>query len=190
MLSNLILFAEVTGHAAAAGEGSGITKVLSDFGINLPGLLAQVLSFSIVAFVLWKFAFKPVLATLDERQEKISSGLKYADEMQAKLAAAATESAAIIKQSQVEATRIIDDARKSAKDFADKQQADAVARAADTLAKAQQAIELEHKKMLADARAEIARLVVTTTERVLAKKLSDADRAAYNDAASRELTNV
>ena len=54
----------------------------------------------------------------------------------------------------------------------------------------QQAIELEHKKMLADARSEIARLVVTTTERVLAKKLTDADRSAYNDAASRELTNV
>ena len=63
-------------------------------------------------------------------------------------------------------------------------------RANDTLAKAQQAIELEHKKMLADARSEIARLVVTTTERVLAKKLDDADRAAYNDAATRELTAV
>jgi len=58
------------------------------------------------------------------------------------------------------------------------------------LVKAQQAVELEHKKMLADARSEIARLVVVTTERVLAKKLSDADRAAYNDTAARELSNV
>jgi F-type H+-transporting ATPase subunit b len=44
--------------------------------------------------------------------------------------------------------------------------------------------------MLADARSEIARLVVSTTERVLAKKLSDADRSAYNAAAAGELTNV
>jgi F-type H+-transporting ATPase subunit b len=58
------------------------------------------------------------------------------------------------------------------------------------LAKAQQATELEHKKMLADARTEIARLVVITTERVLSKKLSDADRNAYTEAASRELTGV
>ena len=56
------------------------------------------------------------------------------------------------------------------------------------MTKAQQAIELEHKKMLDQARSEIARLVVTTTERVLAKKLSDADRSAYNEAASKELT--
>jgi F-type H+-transporting ATPase subunit b len=44
--------------------------------------------------------------------------------------------------------------------------------------------------MLADARSEIARLVVSTTERVLAKKLSDADRASYNETATRELTSV
>jgi len=127
---------------------------------------------------------------MDERAVKIGAGLKYAEEMQAKLAAAQQESAALVKKSQVEATRIIDDARKSAKDFTDKQTQEASARASDILAKAQQAIELEHKKMLADARSEIARLVVTTTERVLAKKLTEADRASYNETASRELTSV
>ena len=54
----------------------------------------------------------------------------------------------------------------------------------------QQAIELEHKKMLADARGEITRLVVATTQRVLAKELSEADRARYNDSAARELSGV
>ena len=41
--------------------------------------------------------------------------------------------------------------------------------------------------MLDQARGEIARLVVKTTEQVLAKKLTDADRAAYNEAATKEL---
>jgi F-type H+-transporting ATPase subunit b len=127
---------------------------------------------------------------MEERNAKIASGLKHAEDMQAKLAAAQQESAAIVKKSQVEATRIIEDARKTAKDYVDKQTQEAAAKATDILTKAQQSIELEHKKMLADARSEIARLVVTTTERVLAKKLSDADRASYNDSASRELTSV
>lgn len=194
MLSSLlVLAAAATTHAVEGAHGeaaSGITKITQDFGISVPFILAQILSFSIVAFILWKFAFKPVLATLDERQQKIASGLKYAEEMQAKLAATQQETAALIKKANVEASRIVDDARKTAKDFLDKQTHEATARAGDLLAKAQQAIELEHRKMLADARIEIARLVVTTTERVLAKKLSDADRAAYNDAASRELTSV
>ena len=191
MFSSLLLFAAAaTTHAANGEAASGITKITQDFGISVPLILAQILSFSIVAFVLWKFAFKPVVATLDERQHKIASGLKYAEEMQAKLAATQQETAAIIKNANVEASRIIDNARKTAKEFLEKQTQEATTKANDLFAKSKQAIELEHKKMLADARVEIARLVVATTERVLAKKLTDADRAAYNDAASRELTSV
>jgi F-type H+-transporting ATPase subunit b len=127
---------------------------------------------------------------MEERANKIGAGLKYAEEMQTKLAAAQQESAVIVKKSQVEATRIVDDARQTAKDFLDKQTQEATVKSNDLLTKAQQAIELEHRKMLADARTEIARLVVTTTERVLAKQLTDADRSAYNDAATRELNRV
>lgn len=195
MFSSLLVLAQATGHvaetAAAHGEAaSGLTKITQEFGINLPFFFAQVLNFSVVAFILWKFAFKPVVATLDERQQKIASGLKYADEMQAKLAATQQESAAIIKQSQLEAARVIDEARRTAKEFLDRQTQEASTKANDLLVKAQQAIELEHKKMLADTRGEIARLVVVTTERVLAQKLSESDRAAYNDAAARELSHV
>jgi F-type H+-transporting ATPase subunit b len=195
MLSSLLIFAQVAVPAAEAaaahGEAAtGITKIAQDFGISVPNILAQILSFSLVAFLLWKFAFKPVLATLDERQQKIASGLQYAEEMKAKLEAAQQESAVIIKRAQVEATKIVDEARKSAKDFLDRQTQESVAKANDILVKAQQAIELEHRKMLADARTEIARLVVATTQRVLARELSEADRTRYNDAAARELTGV
>jgi F-type H+-transporting ATPase subunit b len=150
----------------------------------------QVISFLIVLFVLYKFGIKPVTATMEERNRKIEAGIKHAEEMQVKLAAAQEESAVIVKKANLEASRIVDDARQTAKDYLDRQTREAGAKVNDMLAKAQQAIELEHRKMLADARTEIARLVVTTTERVLARQLTDADRAAYNDAASRELTNA
>jgi len=194
MLSPLLLLAQAAAPAvetaAAHGEATGITKIMQDFGISLPGIAAQVLNVAIVAFLLWKFAFKPVLATLDERQQKIASGLAYAEEMKAKLAAAEQETAASARRAQIEAARIIDEARKSAKEFLDKQSLETSAKANDILAKAQQAIELEKKKMLAEARTEIARLVVVTTQRVLAKELSDADRGRYNDSAARELANA
>lgn len=187
MLSHLTLLATTTTEHGEAATDS-ITKLMHDFGINLPSVSAQVLSFCIVAFIIYRFGFKPILETLDERQAKISAGLKYAEEMQAKLAASHQESAALVKTAQQEAQKVVDEARRAAKEFGEKQNAEATARAADTLAKAQQAIELEHKKMLNEARSEIARLVVKTTEQVLAKKLSDADRAAYNDAAGKELS--
>jgi F-type H+-transporting ATPase subunit b len=186
MFTSSLFLAVAEVHSGEAT--SGITKIMDDFGINVPSLAAQALSFATVVFVLWRFAFRPVLATLEERKNKIESGLKYAAEMQAKLAATQQETAQLIKTAQLEGQKIVDEVRKTAKEFAEKQNAEATARAADTLAKAQQAIELEHKKMLNEARGEIARLVVKTTEQVLAKKLSEADRAAYNDLATRELT--
>lgn len=175
---------------AAAVEHAAKPGIQERFGLEPKYIVMQVISFLIVLGVLYKWGIKPVTATMEERNRKIEAGIRHAEEMQAKLAAAQQESAAIVKKANVEASRIVEDARKSAKEYLDKQTQEASTKANDLLAKAQQAIELEHKKMLADARTEIARLVVTTTERVLAKKLTDADRAAYNDAASRELAGV
>lgn len=182
----LPLFLAAATEAHAHAEPGMIEK----FGLDWKYVVIQAISFLIVLAVLYKFGIKPTVTTMEERNRKIESGLKHAEEMQAKLAAAQQESAAIVKKAQIEASKIVDDARKTAKEFLEKQTQEATAKANDTLAKAQQAIELEHKRMLASARTEIARLVVTTTERVLAKKLTDADRAAYNDAATRELTSV
>ena len=186
-MRNLLLAVTEPAAHGSTSPIDGLKDTFVHFGVEPKYLVMQIVSFLILFGVLYKFGIKPTLATMEERNAKIGAGLKHAEEMQAKLAATQQETAALVKAAQLEAQKIIDEARKSAKEFADKQQADAVARAADTLAKAQQAIELEHKKMLNEARGEIARLVVKTTEQVLAKKLTDADRAAYNEAATREL---
>ena len=194
MFSPLLILAQASGAAVEAasahGETSTISRIVGDFGLNWPSFLAQVLSFSVIALVLWYFAFKPVLATLDERQQKIAAGLKYADEMKTKLAATEQQNQAILRDAQIKSQQIVAETQKSSKEFADKQQKEAIERANALLVKAQEAIELEKKKMLAEARTEIARLVVATTQRVLSKELSESERTHYNEAAARELTNA
>jgi F-type H+-transporting ATPase subunit b len=176
--------------AAAPAVAGGDDNVLHRFGVEPAFLVMQVVSFSILAYVLYRFMIKPVVATVDERNGKISAGLRYADEMKAKLEAIQQEGAASTKRAQLEATRIIDEARVTAKEFLDRQTKESAAKAGEILAKAQQVIELEKSKMLAEARTEIARLVVAVTGRVLDRELSDADRSRYNESAARELTNV
>jgi len=187
MLTSLFL-AVAEAHDAVAGASE--PGLVEKFGIDWHYVLFQGISFLILFGVLYKFFIKPTTSAMEVRQQKIESGLKYAEDMKVQLAKAQQETAALIKTAQLDSNKIIEEARKTAKDFADKIQKEASERANDQFAKAQQAIELEHKKMLADARTEIARLVVTTTERVLAKKLTEADRASYNETAAKELTNV
>jgi F-type H+-transporting ATPase subunit b len=186
MSSFLLTLAAV---APADGDNAFI-KITRDFGINLSGVLAQMVSFAVVAYVLWRFAFKPVIATMDERQRKISSGLEYAEEMKAKLEAAQQAVNAQLKEAQLKSREIMAEAQKAAKEFAEKQQREATEKAGALMAKVEEAIVLEKKKMLAEARTEIARLVVVTTQRVLAKELSEPERARFNEAAGRELTQV
>jgi F-type H+-transporting ATPase subunit b len=183
MLPFLIAATEAVGHTAEPG-------IVEKFGIEPKYVAMQAVSFLILFAVLYFKGIKPTVATMEARNAKIASGLKNAEETQVRLAAAAQESAQIIKAAQLDAQRVIDEARKSAKEFADKQQAEAITQATALIAKAKQSTELEYKKMLEQARGEIARLVVTTTERVLAKKLSDADRASYNETAAKELASV
>lgn len=175
---------------AAAPDAAGSANLLTRFGIELGYVIWQLVSFAILAFVLYKFAIKPILATVDDRNRQIESGLQNAKATAAQLEQAKVEAANQLKQAQVEANKIIEAARQTAKAASDREIAAATQRANDLVTKAQQAIELEHRKMLAEARAEIARLVVATTRQVLAKELSAEERARYNDAAVRELTTV
>ena len=57
------------------------------------------------------------------------------------------------------------------------------------MTKSEQQIELDRKKMLAEARSEIARLVVATTSKVLAKELSSDDKSRFTESASASLVD-
>jgi F-type H+-transporting ATPase subunit b len=173
-----------------AEAANGITQITQTFGVDFPSLASQVISFCVVAWLLWRFAFKPVLGTLDQRQKKIETGIAYAEQMKIELAAARQQQETILQEAQVKARQIIADTQKASKDYADKQQQEATAKAADIVVKARQSLALEQTKMLADARSEIARLVVATTQRVLAKRLTDADKTTYNDTAVKELAST
>jgi F-type H+-transporting ATPase subunit b len=176
---------------AAATEHSVETEgnLLGQFGIEGPFLLSQIISFCVVAFVLYRFAFKPVLATIDERQTKIADGLKYAEEMKAKLEDAEAQHKEIVQKASLDAQKIVNDARAVAEDRISKSSQEAVAQAGEIITKAEQQIELDRKNMLAEARSEIARLVVATTSKVLAKELSSDDKSRFTESASASLVD-
>ena len=184
MTTNLIL------AAADAHEATGMLEQfgLGDFGIEGRYIVLQLIGFLIFFAVVYFKIIKPVIGAMDDRQAKIDVGIKHAEDMKLKLDAAAQESAAIIKTAHGEATKLIEEARVSAKAFLEAQSQDATAKAQDIIVKAQHSTELEHRKMIAEARGEIARLVVDTTRQVLAKELTDEERARYNDAAAKQLT--
>lgn len=189
MIENAIILAaaEATGSQESANQ---ILQIFNHFGLDIRFLLAQIVNFGIVAFLLYKFAFKPVLATIEERQKKISDGLQYAEEMKIKLADAEKEHAATLQKAQQEAQTILGEARETAKLYLDKQTEAAAGKSEEIIAKAKEAIELERNKMLTEVRGEVVRLVIDTTSKVLTKDLSEDERSRFSKSAAEELTPV
>ncbi len=179
--------AETASHGGSDTSGNPIVDLANQFHVEWPFLIAQIINFCIVAFILYRFAFKPILATVEKRQQKIAEGLQYAEEMKAKLAEAEKKEAETLRNAREEAKSILEETRQSAKVFMEKHSQEAIAKAEEILAKAEQRIEHEHKAMLSEVRQEIARLVVLTAGKVLRKELSEQDKTQYSESAAREL---
>lgn len=172
---------------AAADAHAGDADIVTRLGVTVPYIVMQIVSFTILATVLWKFAFKPVFATMEEREAKIDSGLKYAEEMKVKLAEAETEKKKILQEASAEAKAIVTEARQTAEARIEKSAQDAIKAAEDITKKAELQIANDRKQMLAEARSEISRLVVATTSKVLAKELSADEKSRYSESASATL---
>ena len=177
-------------HEVAAAEGNKLTMITEKFGVTLPTLIAQMINFCLVALVLYKFAVKPIAATLDERQQKIADGLQYAEEMKTQLAEAERERAEKVKQAAVDAQAVLTEAREQSKEMIEQKTQEAAAQAEAIIRKASEATELERQKMLSDVRQEVARLVVATSSKVLSRDLSDSEKQTFSESAAKELAGA
>ena len=63
----------------AASASEKIDRIIGDFGVEWPMLIAQAVNFTLVAFVIYKFGFKGILSTIKEREKQISDSLKHAE---------------------------------------------------------------------------------------------------------------
>src|SRR5207245_3531976 len=100
--------------AAVTGGVTDILRETADtFGWNWKLFLAQVVSFCIVAFLLRRFAYKPILAILEDRRRKIEEGQLNAEKIRKQLAEAEKRYQEILAKANADAIRMIDDARES-----------------------------------------------------------------------------
>ena len=86
-------------------------RLIEALGLDLKIFIAQLVNFSILIFVLWRFAYKPVFKILEERRQKIAKGLEDSDESAKKLAQAEEEKKEIISLARKEANEIIEEAK-------------------------------------------------------------------------------
>ena len=171
---------------AEAGENP-VAQVARTFGVDWPHLIAQIISFSIVCILLYKFAYKRVLAMLEERREKIAEGLANAEKIKAELAKAETQRQEIVAQGNTQANKLIEEARAAAARVQEKETQKAIAAAEQIIVKAREAAAADHARMLAELRREVGRLVVKTTATVTGKILTPEDQRRLAEETAKQV---
>ena len=173
--------------AAVNEPENAVTRLMDTFGVQGNLLIAQIINFCLVSYVLYRFAVKPVLKTVEERQKKISEGLQYAEEMKAQLASAEKERLALLRKAQDEAQSLFAKTKQESEYYLQEQKKAADQKIEQMMQQAQDGIAMERKNMLSEVRAEVASLVVATTERLLKNVLTDDVRAKLNVQATSAL---
>jgi F-type H+-transporting ATPase subunit b len=181
-MTHLILFGSIGSDLAQTGRDTA-----EKFGLDWPHFIAQVISFSLLALLLIKFAYKPILTVLAERRQRIADGLANADKIKAELARTTAMQQEVLEKANVQAVKLIEEARAAAGRVQEQETQKAIAQAEQIMSKAREAAVLERQKMLIDLKREIVTLVVQTTGAVAGKVLTTEDQQRLAEETRRQL---
>ena len=143
----------------------------------------EILSFGILLWVLYKYAFPPILETLDTRERKIRESLEQAErhrveaerrmqEYEAKLNAASREAEAVLIQAKERAQRLLDENEQRL-----------AAEAERVKGEATREIDQERRKAIQEIRSQATDLALLVAEKVVERSLNDADHRRLADEA-------
>jgi F-type H+-transporting ATPase subunit b len=181
-MNHLILLGSIGSDLAKTGADTAET-----FGLDWSHFIAQVISFSVVASLLAKFAYKPILTVLQERRQRIADGLANADKIKLELARTEALQREVLEKANVQATKLIEEARAAAARVQETETQKAIAQAEQIITKAREAAELERQRMLTDLKREVVSLVVNVASVTTGKILTADDQQRLAEETRRQL---
>jgi F-type H+-transporting ATPase subunit b len=150
--------------------------VLPDFGL----VIWSTVAFLVLLFLLSRFAWKPIMAAISERESGIADALLQADKMKAEMANLKNENEVMMNQAREERATML----KEAKLASDKMIAEAKDKAKTEydkiIADAQQAILQQKNAALTDVKNQVGALVIEVSEKILRRELANkAEQESY-----------
>jgi len=159
------------------GTAEGESKIMDALGINLSGLLTQLVSFTLLFVLLYAVLYKPILRMLDQRAEKIKESLETAERARDDAARSSEAVEAQLTEARAEGQAMIVQAREVADRFREEELAKARAEITAERERAEVSIQRERDSAIEELRSQFADLAITAAEKVIHRSLDgDAHR--------------
>jgi len=146
---------------------------LEQLGINPIFLLSQIVNFAILAFLLRRFAYTPILNALDQRRERIEKGLEDARLAEEARANAESERQQILDQARAEAQGVVAEANQRGELQAAKIVEDAQTQAQAIREEARAEAQAERNRMLGEMRGQISALAIAAANQLIGASLDE-----------------
>lgn len=140
-------------------------------GINLPGLIAQLINFGLLFYLLRRFAFPRITAMLDERAQRIQESLAAAERARQEAAASQANVQAQLDTARREGAAIVEQATRTAEQLRNQLMEEAQREREAFMERARAEFALERDKAVAELRRQFADLTITAAERVINESL-------------------
>lgn len=151
-------------------------------------LFWQIVVFLGLFFLLTKLAWKPILASLKERETSIQSALDAAEKAKGEMASLREDNEKLLKETRAERDVILREAREAANRLHDQAQADAKKNADKIIEDARSVINTEKQAAMRDVRAQVAAFSIEIAEKLIKKNLAtDASQKALVDTFIKDL---
>ncbi len=144
-------------------------------------IIWQLIIFIGLFFLLSKFAWKPILTSLKEREESIQTALDQAEKAKIEMASLKSDNEKLLKEAREERDKILRDARTASNHIQEEAQASAKKIGDKMIEDAKSIIQTEKQAALRDVKAQVAMFSLEIAEKLIKKNLSD-------DKSQKELT--
>jgi F-type H+-transporting ATPase subunit b len=140
-------------------------------GIGL--IFWQTLTFLLVLFLLSKFAWKPIMASLRQREDSIESALRMADQAKLEMQALKSENEKLLQEARIERDRILREATEAGNALVEQAKNKATEEGSRMIENARMAINNEKKAALTEVKNLAGSLSIEIAERILKHELKD-----------------
>ena len=151
-------------------------KLISEFSFGL--FFWQLLIFIFLVLLLKKFAWKPILDTVNERESSIKDAMSEADKARNEMAAIKESNQKVLKEARAEREALLKDARNTGAEIIAQAKTDAKTEANKIISQAQEAIQNEKRAAVNELKNQVAQVSLEIAEKVIDTELANKDKQA------------
>ena len=150
-------------------------SLIETFHIDIKIIIAQIINFGIVFFILYYFILKPLLKVMKERSEKIQNGLKFSEQMERDMKEIQEKKEGILSEAQKKADIEFENSKKIAEERKRKMLEDAQKEAQELIVTMRAQGEDERQSIINKSKGDILDLSFAVVAKVLGRKISEKD---------------